>query len=382
MRILQIGKFYPIKGGVEKVMWDLTLGLASRGVRCDMLCACADGSNPRGEVIEPVPGARVICVPTLFKASSTMISPIMICKLRSLLRQAVKEGEAYDVVHIHHPDPMACLALLLSGYKGRVVMHYHSDIIGKGLTYTLYRPLEKWLVKRADLIVGTSPVYTESSPVLKNVQLKITTLPIGVADMSGRIDKDKVEAIRKRFEGRHLIFSLGRLIPYKGYSYLVDAAQYLDDSYRIVIGGTGPLREALESQIASKGLQNKVILEGFVSDDDLPSWYGACDIYCMSSIMKTEAFGIVQVEAMSCGKPLVATTIPESGVSWVNATGISGLNVKPRDAEALAGAFKTIIDSPELYGSLSEGSRARYEASFTPDKMITDCVSIYQELER
>ena len=382
MRTLQIGKFYPIKGGVEKVMWDLTLGLATKGVKSDMLCACIDEKMPHGGVLTPVPGARVICVPTLFKASSTMISPAMVLKFRSLLKQAVAEGEPYDVVHIHHPDPMACLALFLSGYKGKLVLHYHSDILGKGIIYKLYRPLEKWLLRRADLIVGTSPVYTEASPVLKDVQNKITTLPIGVEDKSVGIDAAKVGAIRKRFGNCHLVFSLGRLIPYKGYKYLVDAAKYLDDSFKIVIGGSGPLRSELESQIISYGLQDKVFLEGFISDEDLPSWYGACDIYCMSSVMKTEAFGIVQVEAMSCSRPLVATTIPESGVSWVNAAGISGLNVPPEDPEALADAFRRITDSEELYKSLSEGSRKRYEELFVPEKMINDCISIYERINK
>lgn len=107
MKILQIGKFYPIRGGVEKVMLDLTEGLSERGVDCDMLCA-----SETPQVIELNGHGRVVCVKALAKWAATMISPGMVHWMRRTCRE-------YDVVHIHHPDPMACLALFLSGYRGK-----------------------------------------------------------------------------------------------------------------------------------------------------------------------------------------------------------------------------------------------------------------------
>ena len=101
MKILQIGKFYPIMGGVEKVMYDLTSGLSSRGIECDMLCASADNTS---RIIRLNSHGRVITTRTLLKANSTMISPEMVTLLRGI-------ASDYDIIHIHHPDPMAALAL-------------------------------------------------------------------------------------------------------------------------------------------------------------------------------------------------------------------------------------------------------------------------------
>ena len=139
MRVLQLGKFYPIRGGVEKVMRDLTEGLANNGVECDMLCAWFE--KGREKTIIPVgEKGRIIIFPTWFTASGTMIAPGMI----SYLRRHAKE---YDIIHIHHPDPMAGLALRLSGYKGRVIFHWHSDILKRKALLAPYLPIQKWLIK-------------------------------------------------------------------------------------------------------------------------------------------------------------------------------------------------------------------------------------------
>ena len=163
---------------------------------------------------------------------------------------------------------------------------------------------------------------------------------------------------------------------YKGYEYLVDAAASLDDSYVVAIGGAGPLKEELQRRIELKGLQDKVFLLGRIPDEDFAAWYRACDVFCLSSIWKTEAFAIVQIEAMSCGKPVVATRIPGSGVSWVNAHGISGLNVEPADAEALAEAIRKVTDENE-YAEFCKGALNRYRTMFTFDGMIDRCLSLY-----
>ena len=148
MRILQLGKFYPIKGGVEKVEYDLTTGLTEHGVDCNMLCATVKGkgnSEKRGR------HGRVIFCQTWKEIAGTMIAPSMITTLRRICRK-------YDIIHVHHPDPMACMALFFSGYKGKVVLHWHSDIVRQKELLTLYRPFQKWLIRRADLRVGTTPI--------------------------------------------------------------------------------------------------------------------------------------------------------------------------------------------------------------------------------
>lgn len=368
-KILQLGKFFPIGGGVEKVMYDLMRGLSEMGVHCDMLCAACTGGS-KNIVLNDY--SNLMCCKTWGKLAATMISPEMIFRLRRIAHQ-------YDIIHIHHPDPMACLALFCSGYHGKVILHWHSDILKQRMWLKFYKPLQDWLLSRADLIVGTTPVYLKESPFLQHVQEKTYCLPIGVKPVI--FHEDRVKALKALYPRKKIVFSLGRLIGYKGFSYLIDAARFLSEDYLILIGGTGPLRSELQQQIDSLNLSGKVKLLGFVSDEDLPSYYGACDLFCMSSVQKTEAFGIVQIEAMSCHKPVVATKIPESGVSWVNVDGVSGKNVEPGNAEALAMAIKGILESSD-YEHYCVGATKRYSEMFTYESMINNCLKLYQTCKK
>ena len=366
MRILQIGKFYPIRGGIEKVMYDITMGLSQRQVYCDMLCASAEKQKPENLLLNDY--ARILCVSTWKKVAATMLSPAMIFRLRKINKE-------YDIIHIHHPDPMACLALFLSGYKGPVVLHWHSDILKQKMLLKLYSPLQNWLLRRAKVIVGTTPVYVQESPFLENIQRKVISVPIGIDEM--KPVPGRVAQIKERYAGKKIIFSLGRLVEYKGYEYLIKASQKLNDDYIILIGGKGPLQEYLQSLIDELGVRKKVKLLGFIDDKDLPDYFGACDLFCLSSIWKTEAFGIVQIEAMSCGKPVIAMNIPESGVSWVNINRFSGINVKPEDADALAEAITAVLTDECLYEELARGARRRYETMFTKELMTELCLNLY-----
>lgn len=368
MKILQLGKFYPVEGGVEKVMYDLLVGLSEQGIPCDMLCA---STGKDALQVDITPQNHIFCTKTLLKKYATMISPEMVSRLRKIAPE-------YDIIHVHHPDPMAALALRLSGYKGKVVLHWHSDIVKQKKLLNFYMPLQNWLVRRADLIVGTSPVYIAASDHLAEVQEKCTYLPIGISAIDPR--KEQVEAIRRRYQGKKIIFSLGRLVHYKGYRYLVDAARYLDDSYVVLIGGTGVLRDELQRQIDDNGLTERVKLLGRVADEDLAAYYGACDVYCLSSIMKTEAFAIVQIEAMSCGKPVVSCNIEGSGVPWVNKDDYSGLVVEPENGRALADAIRRIVEDKSLYYTYSAGARSRYIELFKKQRMIDRCLELYSQL--
>lgn len=368
MKILQLGKFYPIKGGVEKVMFDLMLGLSVEGLECDMLCAAYHEKSFTREVSNK---SKLMVEHTVKEMAATMLSPAMVTKLRKI-------ADDYDIIHVHHPDPMAAFALYCSGYKGKVVLHWHSDILKQKQLLKLYMPLQKWLVNRADVIVGTTPVYVKHSPYLQEVQHKVTYLPIGVCRLES--PDMKVKELKRKYAGKRIVFSLGRLVPYKGFRYLIEAAKHLEDDVVVLIGGTGPLRDELYAQIEALGLQERVKLLGYVSDVDLPAYFEACDLFCMSSVMKTEAFGIVQIEAMSCGKPVVATKIPESGVSWVNEHGVSGLNAEPCDAEDLAKCIRSVLADENDYARFSKGAMERYNSMFTQESMINKCIDIYKKL--
>lgn len=369
MKILQLGKFYPIRGGVEKVMYDLMLGLSEAGTPCDMLCASTE-EHP-AETIQINPLARIFVMPTQISAAATKLAPAMISTLRRIAKN-------YTIIHVHHPDPMACLALFLSGYKGKVILHWHSDILKQQLLLKAYMPLQNWLIKRADHIVGTTPKYVAESPFLRKVQHKTSYIPIGVEPLQP--NADIVGRIQARYAGKKIVFSLGRLVAYKGYAYLIEAAAALPDDYCVLIGGKGPLKDNLEALIVERGLQNKVFLLGYIADEEIPAYFAGSALFCLPSILKTEAFAIVQIEAMSCGKPIVSADIPESGVSWVNQDGVSGLVVPIEDAAQLAEKIKQIGDDPVLYAHLSNGAKNRFEALFTRQHMVHVALDRYRQV--
>ena len=370
MKILQLGKFYPIRGGVEKVMYDLASGLSERGITCDILFASANGET---EPIVLNEYCRIMRCRSWWKIKATMISPAMIQRLRKICCD-------YDIIHVHHPDPMACLALFLSGYKGKVVLHWHSDILKQKYLLKVYKPLQRWLIRRADVIMGTTPVYLQESPYLDKVQNKTFCLPIGIDEL--KANEQEAAKIKARYENRKIIYSMGRLVGYKGYRYLVEAARYLSDDYVVLIGGDGPLHDEIQAQIDHYGLSEKVEILGYIPKEKLSAYYAACTLFCLSSIERTEAFGIVQIEAMSCAKPIVATRIDGSGVSWVNLNGFSGINVEPRNGKDIALAIGAICQFPEIYTGFCLHSRQRYEELFTKDKMITKCLEKYENLYR
>ncbi|MBQ6107414.1 MAG: glycosyltransferase, partial [Thermoguttaceae bacterium] len=172
-------------------------------------------------------------------------------------------------------------------YRGRVILHWHSDILSQKLLLRLYRPLQSWLIRRADRILGTTPVYVRESPWLQGAQDKVGFVPIGIEPII--FEENAVSEYRNHYPGKKIVVSLGRLIPYKGFSTLIEAANRLGEGYQVLIGGMGPLRDDLQQQIDSLGLQERVQLLGYVADETLPALYGACDVFVLSSVMKTEA---------------------------------------------------------------------------------------------
>ncbi len=366
MKVLQLGKFYPIRGGVEKVMWDLTSGLSARGIDCDMLCAELE----KDEIIHLNEHGRVICLKAWMKKAATMIAPKMISWLR-------KHKDEYDIIHVHHPDPMACLALRLSGYKGRVILHWHSDILKQKTLLKFYAPLQRWLIHRADTIIGTTPIYLKESPYLQEVQDKTVAVPIGILPVT--FDEGLAEQWRGRYPGTKLVVSIGRLVPYKGYTYLIQACQHLGNDYQVLVVGDGPLMDNLTGEVQEYGVQDRIKFLGFLEDNEMHALLGSCEVFVLSSVMKTEAFGIVQIEAMSLGKPVIATKIPESGVSWVNADRESGINVPIKDEKALAEAIQRICSNPALHQAYAEGARKRFLEIFTLDKMIETTIKVYND---
>jgi len=368
MKILHIGKFYPPKGGVEYTMLLITEKLNEKGYQADVLTT----SENNGKIYDYK--TKIYTSKILMKFASTMISIDMISKLKSIIQN-------YDVIHIHQPDPMATLALFLSVYKNKnikIVVHWHSDIVKQKHLLKLYKPLQNWLLTRADIIIGTTPVYINNSVFLKKYLTKTTYVPSGIP--KPQLIYDNYIELLKKYKNKKIVFSLGRLIYYKGFQYLIKAANYLPDDIIILIGGTGPLYNDLKEIIEKNKLQNKVELLGYIDNNFIGAYYELCDVFCLPSIEKSEAYGLVQLEAMSYGKPVISTTIKGSGVSWVNQDSVTGINVEPKNELALAKAIKEIVENQDLYKKFSENSLNRYNEIGDNDKNVNEIIKIYNKL--
>jgi rhamnosyl/mannosyltransferase len=183
--------------------------------------------------------------------------------------------------------------------------------------------------------------------------------------------------IRNTHPGKKIVFALGRMIYYKGFDVLVRAVSQLGDDTVILLGGSGELQEPLRKLARELGVEHKVDFLGRVSDADLPAYYMAADVFCLPSLMRSEAFGLVMVEAMSFSKPVVATRIPGSGVTWVNVHGETGLNAEPGDAEDLARTLRELLDDPERARAMGAAGRRRFEQHLTLEKMIDATLAAY-----
>jgi rhamnosyl/mannosyltransferase len=370
MRVLQFGKFYPPHiGGIERVMYDITEGLNERGIRCDVLCS----NKGRAYVEESMGGYKVMRAGTYGILFSASLSPQIVAKLKEI-------QDRYDIIHVHFPDPMAGLALFLTRPKAAVVLHWHNDIVRQRLLLRFYLPFQAWMLRRADAVVTTSPNYIDGSPYLAGHKHKCYVVPIGVDRNRLKVSPEKVAEIRNRFGNKRIVFSIGRLSLYKGYRYLVEAASYLGGDYVVLIAGSGPLERALNDQIRESGVTGKVFLLGPVRYEDVGSYYAASDVYCLSSISRSEGFGIVQVEAMLLRKPVVSTDIEGSGVTYANVDGETGLVVEPRNPGALAAAIDRICSDDALYERLGSNGFRRASGMFTLDKMLTSTMTVYSKI--
>lgn len=371
MKVLQLSKFYPpVMGGIEAVAWELTEGLNRLGVPTEVLCS----AQQRHSVREVAPaGYAVVRAAALGMLLSTSIAPPMLPLLRRMSAGA-------DVVHLHMPDPMAAAAFWAVRPRAKLVVHWHSDVVRQRRALRLYEPLQNWLLRRADAIIATSRPYAEASAALAPWRAKVEVIPIGISDHRPRVSAARVEALRTRYGGRRIVFALGRMTYYKGFDVLIDAARRLVDDCVVLIGGEGDLLAGCRERVAALGLEGKVHLLGHVSPGELPTHLAACDVFCMPSTVRAEAYGVAMVEAMAMGRPIVATDIAGSGVPWVNVHGRTGLNVPVRDPAALTDALHALLADEALRRRMGEAARRRYENEFSAELMTRRVLQLYRRL--
>lgn len=369
--IVHFGKYYfPDAGGIESVTFSLARGAVAFGHSVSVICFEKTPSNSN-EVID---GVRVIRTPIMKMIAS---QPLGI----KYFLQCIKAAKNAGVIHLHVPNMLGALCALFIGKRPRLLVHWHSDVINKGLLGKILRPLELALLRRADCIVATSPVYADASETLRPFKDKIAVVPIGVPDAKHEGTSSKLSAsIVNQIRDRKIILAVGRLVPYKGFNVLIDAAKHLsNDSVAVIVGG-GPLQQELQQAIELAGVRDRVVLAGRLSDAALHDLFERATLYCLPSTYRAEAFGVVLLEAMTYGLPIVATDIPGSGVPWVNQHGTSGFNVPVGDPVALAAACNQILASPELRDRLSSGARQRFAAEFTEEVSVKRMMHTYDQM--
>lgn len=366
MKVLQIGKYYPpYRGGMETHL-ELLCTLLKDRVDLEVVVSNT-APRTRREVIGGVRVTRSLAAATF---ASTAICPLLPLHLSS---------RGYDIAHMHFPHPMGSVAYLASLRPARhaLVVTYQSDIVRQQRLKQLYAPLEAEVLRRASAILCSSPDYVESSKTLEPFRDKCRIVPLGI-DLGALAPTPAALKAAADLRARHprpIALAVGRHVYYKGFDVALRAMRHVDAD--LVLVGSGPLTGELERLSRDLGLEGRVHFAGNV--EDLRPYYLAADVFAFPSIARSEAFGLVQVEAMASGLPVVNTSL-DSGVPFVCRHEKEGLTVPPGDPEAFAAALRRLLADPSLRRRLGEAGKVRAAEEFSGDVMARRTLAVYEDV--
>ena len=377
MRIIHIYKdYFPVFGGIENHVKLLAEAQAARGHAVTVLVTQIQNQNSK---IENLNGVRVVKTTRQLNVQSAPISAQFATAVREETRGA-------DIAHLHAPYPIGEMCNLWFGRAPKTIITWHSDIIRQKMLLRVYAPVLRRVIAQADRIICTSEPYQRTSPWLAHVQDKCVVVPFGI-DLSRfqSLNPDQhatAQAFRehmlRRAAGGLILLCVGQLRHYKSFDTLIRALPNLPNVAMAIVG-TGPLEEPWKAVAYDLGVSERVVFLGRISTDDLPAIYHGADVFVLPSNSRAEAFGIVNIEAMACGLPLVTTNVG-SGTSWVNQDGVTGFVVPPLNLDALVQAIDKLRD-PALRERMGQASRARAQAEFTQEQMIERIESVYRTLD-
>ncbi len=370
MRALHIGKYFPpFAGGIENYCGDLLPALSAAGSETHALVHQHDPSL--------APELGVTRATTWGQFAFTPIAP----RFRRDLVKLVDDWKP-DLLHFHLPNPSAFWALTIASARRRPwVCHWHADVVASThdrrlrYLYPIYRPFEQRFLAHCDAIVATSPLYAESSHPLHPHRARVRTIPLG-ADPERLTAMEPVPAWPK--SGKLKLLAIGRLTYYKGFSVLLNAMTQVEDT-QLVLVGSGELKSDLQNQIERLSLTDRVSIHSGLSDLQRNYLMQQCDLFCLPSIERTEAFGLVLLEAMHSGTPVIASRIPGSGVAWVVDQGGNGLLVEPGQVAPLAAAIRQLKD-PTRRQQLAFNAKTNFDAKFAIARNAQLISQLYSEL--
>lgn len=371
MKILHIGKFYsPIDGGIESINRFIVDTLFN-----DNEQRVLSFNSTRESKEENVGGVPVVRAGIYGVIASQPISVRYWSELCRYIRMFKP-----DIIHIHYPNPLGALYLLSCiRNENKLIVHWHSDIVAQKIMYSLVTPIERRLLKRADVVIATSPSYVQTSGALQRVKEKVTVIPCSIDEYRWQLkpgDEAKIAEIRARYGGKPIVFFIGRHVEYKGIQYLLEAEKLVKQDCVFVIAGQGPLTTELKTNYQSL----RIHWVGRLSDDEMRCYYHAASIFAFPSITRNEAFGVVLAESMYCGCPSVTFTIKGSGVNWVSLNGETGIEVHNRDYAAYASAIDRLLTDDILRDKLSKNAVKRVKDLFSKEIVEKAYREIYARL--
>jgi glycosyltransferase involved in cell wall biosynthesis len=370
LRVCHLGKYYPpAPGGIETHVRVLARAQAELGAEVRVLCI---NHEPGPTVVDRDGPVAVTRFASAASAAKLDVCPELVGALR---------GVEADVLHVQVPNPTMLLALLAARPRVPLVVTYQSDVIRQRLRAALFRPLERLAYRRARAILATSPTYVPGSRFLRGYTDRVEVLPMGI-DLEPYLapsveDRAEAGAIRARHEGP-LWLGCGRLIYYKGFLNAVRALPEVPGTLLLV--GDGPDRPMLAAEARRLGVADRVAFLGAMPYQRVVPYYLAAEAFWFPSNARSEAFGIVQVEAMAAGCPVINTAIPHSGVAWVSPHERTGLTVPPDDPAALAASARRLLQEPGLRDRLAEAGRRRAAEVFDHRVMAARSLEVYRRV--
>ena len=370
LKILHIGKYYPpFRGGVEKVTHDLVSGFRDEKHIVDVVSF----NHKKGSSQEKTKSGTVYRFQTILKLFGQPLS------LKALLF-IYKKTKDYDLVHLHLPNPLLSMIVLLVKKQSKLIVHWHNDITKQKYLLLLYKPFQTKILNSADLILGSSPQYIKSSKYLKPHSHKSIVVPLGVNKEDLKYSYEFYKKIQIEYKSKTVILSVGRLSKYKGFEYLIKSAKYMDNDTCIIIIGNGSELPFLKKTIWQESLDEKVKILTEVKQNQLGAYYKLCNVFCMSSISRNEGFGLVQIEAMLFRKPIITTNINGSGIAYGNIHQKTGIVVPVKDSLAIFNAYKQITKSDADYNYFSKNAFDRANKIFRKDQMIKLTLKAYNSV--
>jgi len=382
-RICHLSKYYPpVPGGIETHVQTLARAQADLGAEVVVLCVNPFDRNHnftattnRTETIEEMDGnVKVIRLGRLASIARLDICPELPQKLCQVARNS------NTLLHLHTPNPTMLIAMLALRKRVPLVVTHHSDIIKQKILKYALRPFQYFVYGKASSVLATSSQYITGSKFLQSYEKNLDYLPLGLD--SSRFSNPSPAALsfaaelKRKYDGP-IWLSVGRVVYYKALHVAIQALTKVPG--RLIIVGLGPLQAELKALAKELGVENRVVWLGRVSDDQLVGAYHAATALWFPSNVRSEGFGLVQVEAMASGCPVINANIICSGVPWVSRHEKEALTVPINNSVAFAGAAQRLLDEPGLRDRLVAAGRKR-AAYFNNEAMAERSLEIYSRV--